>query len=52
VEESVIKTVEKGIMTKDLGITVHGKNVSRDKYCTLPVFLDEVTKTLQTTATS
>jgi isocitrate dehydrogenase len=38
----VIKTVEDGIMTKDLGITVHGKNVTRDNYVTLDKFLSAV----------
>lgn len=33
-ERTVIETVEKGFMTKDLALIVHNANeVSRDKYC-------------------
>jgi isocitrate dehydrogenase len=33
-ERSVIQTVEKGFMTKDLALIVHNANeVSKEKYC-------------------
>eukprot|EP00624_Nannochloropsis_granulata_P002263 evm.model.NODE_21573_length_54896_cov_24.652306.5 len=41
-ESAVIKTVEKGFMTKDLAICVHGWTVSPDKYLTTDAFLDKV----------
>lgn len=42
-EKSVIQTVEKGFMTKDLALIVHNSNeVSKDKYCETFEFIDKV----------
>ena len=41
-EEAVIKTVEDGVMTKDLAITIHGNKVHRGHYTTLQAFIDSV----------
>ncbi len=46
-EAAVIKTVEKGFMTKDLAICVHGWTVSPDKYLTTDAFLDQVKLTYE-----
>jgi isocitrate dehydrogenase len=47
-EKSVVGTVEKGFMTKDLAICVHGSNdVSRDKYCNTEEFIRKVAEELR-----
>jgi len=48
-ERSVIQTVEKGQMTKDLAITVHGvNNPTRDQYVNTQEFIDKVAANLKT----
>lgn len=47
-EKSVIETVEKGFMTKDLAICVHNTmNVEREKYCTTLEFIQKVAEHLK-----
>jgi isocitrate dehydrogenase len=42
-EQSVIETVERGFMTKDLALIVAGSNeVSRNKYCETIEFIKKV----------
>ena len=42
-EKSVIEAVEKGFMTKDLAIIVHGTtNLKRDQYCETIEFIKKV----------
>ena len=46
-ERSVIETVEKGFMTKDLAICVHNTmNVEREKYCSTMEFIKKVAENL------
>ena len=37
-----IETVENGVMTKDLALCIHGKDLSDEHYVTTQVFLDEL----------
>ena len=47
-EKSVIQTVEKGFMTKDLALCVFNSNeVPRDKYCNTLEFIQRVAETLK-----
>lgn len=47
-ERSVIETVEKGFMTKDLAICVHNTtNLSKDKYLTTMEFINKVAEHLR-----
>lgn len=47
-ERSVIETVEKGFMTKDLAICVYDTNdVPRNKYCTTIEFIKKVAEHLR-----
>ena len=47
-ERSVIETVEKGFMTKDLAICVEGSmNVPREKYCLTIEFIQKVAQHLR-----
>jgi isocitrate dehydrogenase len=47
-ERSVIETVERGFMTKDLAICVYGTNdVSRDRYCNTEEFIKKVAEGLR-----
>lgn len=42
-EKSVIDTVEKGFMTKDLAMIVHGTSeLKRDQYCETVEFIKKV----------
>jgi len=47
-EAACIETVEKGNMTKDLAICIHGDKVKREHYQTTQVFLDSIATTLKT----
>jgi isocitrate dehydrogenase len=47
-EKSVIETVERGFMTKDLALIVHNTSeVSRDKYCETFEFIEKVAEHLR-----
>ncbi|KAJ1926276.1 Isocitrate dehydrogenase [NADP], mitochondrial precursor (Oxalosuccinate decarboxylase) [Tieghemiomyces parasiticus] len=47
-EQACIDTVDKdGIMTKDLALAIHGKQLERSHYVTTGEFMDHVTKKLQ-----
>lgn len=47
-ERSVIETVEKGFMTKDLALCVsEGKEVSRSKYCSTEEFMNKCAEILR-----
>ena len=41
-EKAVVRTVEEGIMTKDLALVIHGKDVKRSDYKTLDEFMEAV----------
>jgi len=47
-EAACIETVEKGAMTKDLAICIHGDKVKREHYQSTQVFLDSIAATLKT----
>jgi isocitrate dehydrogenase len=48
VERSVILTVERGHMTKDLALCIsEGKEVPRSKYCTTEEFMNKCAETLK-----
>ena len=46
-EDACVKTVEKGLMTKDLAICIHGEQVTRSQYQTTDEFLDSIAATLK-----
>ncbi|KAL1205989.1 Isocitrate dehydrogenase [NADP], chloroplastic/mitochondrial [Cardamine amara subsp. amara] len=46
-ESSCVNTVEKGKMTKDLALLVHGPKVSRDLFLSTEEFIDAVASNLQ-----
>eukprot|EP01123_Difflugia_compressa_P015004 TRINITY_DN8216_c0_g1_i1.p1 TRINITY_DN8216_c0_g1~~TRINITY_DN8216_c0_g1_i1.p1 ORF type:complete len:442 (+),score=94.47 TRINITY_DN8216_c0_g1_i1:77-1402(+) len=46
-EEVCIKTVEKGVMTKDLAICVHGNNLKREHWATTTAFMDTLNQELK-----
>lgn len=46
-EDVCIATVESGIMTKDLALTIHGKKLKDEHYVTTEQFLDSLDKNLQ-----
>jgi isocitrate dehydrogenase len=48
-ENVCIKTVEEGVMTKDLALCVHGDTASRDTWVNTNRFMEEVQKKLQET---
>ena len=41
-----VETVESGIMTKDLALCIHGKNLNEAHYVNTQYFLEEIQKTL------
>lgn len=46
-EVAVIKTVESGVMTKDLAICMHGNKAGPDTYVMTEPFMDEIKKNLE-----
>jgi isocitrate dehydrogenase len=47
-EQTVIETVESGVMTKDLALCISGTpNVSRDKYVNTQEFIKKVSQNLK-----
>ena len=46
-ERACIQTVEKGVMTKDLALAVHGKSMSRTHYVNSEEFIDAVADQLK-----
>ena len=42
-----IETVESGIMTKDLALCIHGKNLNEAHYVNTQYFLEEIQKNLK-----
>jgi len=46
-ERACIKTVEGGVMTKDLALSVHGNNMKREHWATTDKFLDKINQTLK-----
>ncbi|MEQ8325208.1 MAG: NADP-dependent isocitrate dehydrogenase [Vicingaceae bacterium] len=46
-EQVCIETVESGIMTKDLALCIHGKDLSDEHYVSTEVFLDSLDQGLQ-----
>jgi len=46
-ESVCIKTVEDGFMTKDLALSIHGKNLKREHYLESFAYLDKVNEYLQ-----
>jgi len=46
-EAACIETVEGGAMTKDLALSIHGKNLKREHYQESLAFLDTINTTLQ-----
>jgi isocitrate dehydrogenase len=47
-ERSIIQTVEKGFMTKDLAMCIsEGKEVPRSKYCSTEEFMNKCEETLR-----
>lgn len=47
-ERSIIETVEKGFMTKDLALCIsEGKEVPRSKYCSTEEFMKRCEETLR-----
>lgn len=46
-EKVCIETVEKGIMTKDLAVCIHGKNLNNSHYVSTEDFLDALNKGLK-----
>ncbi len=46
-EKVCIETVENGIMTKDLALCIHGKNLNENHYVNTETFLDNLEKNLQ-----
>jgi isocitrate dehydrogenase len=47
VESACIQTVRDGIMTKDLALAIHGKNLSKDHYVNSRSFIDAIASTLE-----
>jgi isocitrate dehydrogenase len=45
-ETAIVKTVEKGKMTKDLALCIHGKELKPEHYLETSKFLDEIVITL------
>ena len=45
-ERVCIETIESGKMTKDLALTIHGKNMKRDHWLTTDAFMNELAKNL------
>jgi len=46
-ESVCIETVEKGVMTKDLALCVHGNKLKREHWATTTVFMDTLNKELK-----
>jgi isocitrate dehydrogenase len=46
-ETVCIQTVEAGFMTKDLALSIHGKNLKREHYMETIAFLDKINSNLQ-----
>jgi len=46
-ESVCIKTVEDGFMTKDLALSIHGKNLKREHYLESFAYLDKINEYLQ-----
>lgn len=46
-ESAVIKTVEKGHMTKDLALCVHGSKAGPDTYLNTEPFMDKIKETFE-----
>ncbi|KAJ1656383.1 Isocitrate dehydrogenase [NADP], mitochondrial precursor (Oxalosuccinate decarboxylase) [Dispira simplex] len=47
-ERACVETVDKdGIMTKDLALAIHGKNLKREHYATTSEFMDSIASKLQ-----
>lgn len=45
-EKACVDTVEKGVMTKDLAVCIHGSNAPRSSYCLTHEFFDAVLKNM------
>ena len=46
-ERVCVETVESGIMTKDLALAIHGKNMQPQHYQETKLFLDSINRNLQ-----
>ena len=46
-EKVCVETVESGIMTKDLALCIHGKDLNEDHYVNTQFFLEEIQKNLK-----
>ena len=51
-EDCVVKTVEEGVMTKDLALVIHGKDMKRSDYKTLDEFIEAVKSMIHLTTES
>jgi len=47
IEKVCVDTVESGLMTKDLALIIHGKNLKKEDYLTTEGFLDALANRLQ-----
>lgn len=45
-EKACVSTVEKGVMTKDLALCIHGDNMKREHWVNTTVFIDSIKKEL------
>jgi len=45
-EDACVETVEKGFMTKDLALCIHGENLKREHYLTTVQYIDKIVEVL------